>query len=236
MRLRLSAAAPDSGGGQHFLINPYRDGMAVEYTGVLEFWVGDFSVHFNDTQPYYQGRGANFFVGDEIDSGGLYVTALNNGGHPYTTLAADTFAHLSHGDLRFIVRNPTDKVAFQGGAYGAETTHVTVDGTGNVLIGAEGNAGQKGRLTIQPQNAGQVAVTVVNNGSATTADLLDLSDAQAGVQSRFNHAGTFVTRVGTPSSGDLNPGEVALSVDANGNLVVTSNVAGTMKRATVTVS
>src|SRR5229473_2256211 len=91
---RLSRAIPDDRGARHFLITPYKYGTAIEYPGVVEFWNQEFSVHNHPSLP---GRGAFFWVGDEIDSGGLFVTAMNNSGGSSSnvTLAADRFVHTS---------------------------------------------------------------------------------------------------------------------------------------------
>ena len=130
---RLSRATPDLYGFKDFLITPYTYGMAVEYPGTLEFWTGSFSVHMNPRCPVSSlcGPGANLWVGDEIDSGGLYVTAMNNsGGNSSTvTLAADRFTHASHGSLNFVVRNTTDAFKFDMGPFGSEVMKAQISTT-----------------------------------------------------------------------------------------------------------
>lgn len=133
---RLSRATPDQYGYRHFLITPYTYGMAIEYPGTIEVWSGNFSVHMNPSCPVSPlcGPGANFWVGDEIDSGGLYVTAMNNaGGNSSTvTLAADRFTHTSHGSMNFVVRNTTDAFKFDVGAWGSEAMAAQISGTATV--------------------------------------------------------------------------------------------------------
>jgi hypothetical protein len=127
---RLSRATPDAGGGQHFLITPYPFGMAVEWPTTLEFWVQDFSVHHNQRITKWASA-ANFWVGDEIDSGGLFATARDNGGgsNSNVVLAADRFNHSSHGSMNFIVRNTTDAFKFDVGPYGSEVMSAQISGT-----------------------------------------------------------------------------------------------------------
>ena len=126
---RLSRAIPDDRGARHFLITPYKYGTAIEYPGVVEFWNQEFSVHNHPSLP---GRGAFFWVGDEIDSGGLFVTAMNNSGGSSSnvTLAADRFTHTSHGSMNFVVRNTTDAFRFDMGPFGSEVMAAQISGTG----------------------------------------------------------------------------------------------------------
>ncbi|HEV8178139.1 MAG TPA: hypothetical protein VGP44_10680, partial [Gemmatimonadales bacterium] len=58
VRLRVSRPDPDPSGGKHLLVVPYKYGMAIEYDGVLECWVQDFSVH-----NHGPSEGARFWVG-----------------------------------------------------------------------------------------------------------------------------------------------------------------------------
>jgi hypothetical protein len=124
---RLSRSTPDTAGAKDFLIVPYTYGMAIEYPGVIEVWSQDFSVHFNHrlTGPETPAR---FWVGDEIDSGGLYATSFDRGGgsNSYTVLASDRFSHTSHGPLVFQVRAPGDAFNFQWGAYNSEVTRASL--------------------------------------------------------------------------------------------------------------
>jgi len=129
---RLSRAAPDVLGSKDFLITPYTYGMAIEYPGTLEVWSGNFSVHINRRCPVIAcGPGANLWVGDEIDSGGLWVTGLDSGGgtNSNVILAADRFNHTSHGSLNFVVRNTTDAFRFDVGAFGSEVMAGQISGT-----------------------------------------------------------------------------------------------------------
>ena len=130
---RLSRATPDIPGFKDFLIAPYNYGMAIEYPGTLEVYSGNFSVHMHPScaPVAYCGPGANLWVGDEIDSGGLFVTAMNNSGGATSnvTLAADRFTHTSHGSLNFVVRNTTDAFKFDVGPYGSEVMSAKISGT-----------------------------------------------------------------------------------------------------------
>lgn len=127
---RLSRATPDIDGFNDFLIAPYIYGMAIEYPGTLEVWSGNFSVHINQHCPAC-GPGANLWVGDEIDSGGLWTTGLDNGGGTKSKviLAADRFNHTSHGSLNFVVRNTTDAFKFDVGPFGSEVMKAQISTT-----------------------------------------------------------------------------------------------------------
>jgi hypothetical protein len=129
---RLSRAVPDQAGFRDFLITPYKYGMAIEYPGTVEVWSGNFSVHNNYLcVPINCGIGANLWVGDEIDSGGLWVNAVDGGGGnaSFVRLAADRFDHTSHGSLNFIVRNATDAFRFDVGPSGSEVLSAQISGT-----------------------------------------------------------------------------------------------------------
>jgi hypothetical protein len=124
---------------QDFLITPYKYGMAIEYPSVIEVWSRDFSVHFNRdgcSGDECHNVGAHFWVGNNYDTGGLFVTAVDEGpifgaGPRHVVIAADTFMHTSHGTLRFTVRDATtDSFLFQVGPYGAETAVAWIDGAG----------------------------------------------------------------------------------------------------------
>jgi hypothetical protein len=95
--------------------------MAVEYPGVLEFWVNNFSVHANNQLG--GTLGAQLWVGDLPDSGGLYVTAnASSVADPGNViLAADKFPHTSHGSMNFVTRNLNDSFRFDNGPYGLES-------------------------------------------------------------------------------------------------------------------
>ena len=124
---------------EHLLITPYNYGMAIEYPSVIEVWSKDFSVHTN--HQFCSGldcdEGARFWVGDKYDNGGLFVTALDAGPFPgpgprVVQLAADTFAHTSHGSMAFIVRGLDDSFLFQTGPRGSEYSFARID-TGGTL-------------------------------------------------------------------------------------------------------
>jgi hypothetical protein len=127
---RLSRAVPDVGGARDFLISPYNFGMAIEYPGTIEIWSNQLSVHpcVGINCP---GIGGYFWVDDEIDSGGLFVTAMNNSGGASSNVivAADRINHTSHGSLNFVVRNTTDAFKFDVGPYGSEVMTGQISGT-----------------------------------------------------------------------------------------------------------
>jgi hypothetical protein len=161
---------------QHLLITPYRYGMAIEYPSVIEVWSKDFSVHHHN-----QGCsgaachvGANFWVGDQYDAGGLFVTALDEGplggrGPKYVVIAADTFQHTSHGSLRFTVRDATsDFFTFQVGPYKAETPVAWIDGTGKGVF--------QGGVQTNGQDYAENVSVVGPTSQYEPGDLLEISE------------------------------------------------------------
>ncbi len=129
MHFRLSRATPDDRGARHFMISPYKFGTAIEYPGVIEVWAQEFSVHHHNLS--LPGTAAKFWVGDQTDTGGLFATAWDGGtsSASYAVLAADKFAHTSHGSLHFQVRDLTDAFRFQVGPWGSEVTRVQMGAT-----------------------------------------------------------------------------------------------------------
>jgi hypothetical protein len=164
---RLSRATPDGNGARDFMITPYLYGMGIEYPGVVEVWSTDFSVHMN--HKLVNGTSANFWVGDETDSGGLFATAFDNGGgsKSYTVLASDRFSHTSHGPLVFQVRNPADTFNFQWGAYRSEVTRAEFANSSTATILALAYGAVQSTMTADSSgsgavNLGSVSATPVN--------------------------------------------------------------------------
>jgi hypothetical protein len=87
-------------------------------------------------------------------------------------IAADTFAHTSHGSLRFAVRDTaSDSFLFQVGPYEAETTVASIDSTGKGIF----NGGLQ-------MGGTDFAENVVVDGSTSQyepGDLLEISDTTA---------------------------------------------------------
>src|SRR4051812_19781051 len=134
MRVRVSRAAPDGVGGQHFMLVPYQYGMAVEYNGVLECWTEQFSIH-NNTQGAKAGkrRGAILWVGNQEDSGGLKVTAHRSADGAWAELSSELFSGESGGDLRFRVGSPSDAFDFRSSPGGRENTFLRISADGDLL-------------------------------------------------------------------------------------------------------
>jgi hypothetical protein len=154
VRLRTSRETPDNAGGQHLLITPYEHGTAIEYDGVLEAWVQDFSIHNNQTQGSSWSHGARLWVGNDDDSGGLRLTARRSGAGKFGEIASQMFGNQSGGDLRFVVRDRVDSFDFRSGAPQDERTFLRITSNGQmfaryqqleqVYVGAAGPAKQAG--------------------------------------------------------------------------------------------
>ena len=65
-----------------FKIYPYQYGMNIDYNGIVECWVGEWSIHrglgYYDAEGKGNGWGAVLWVGDDHDLGGIRATARNN--------------------------------------------------------------------------------------------------------------------------------------------------------------
>ena len=103
-----------------FMIFPYQYGTAIEYNGVVECWVGEWSIHkglhYSDAEGNGNGWGGVLWVGDDGDEGGIRATARKNlqaGGNSlyYGELSVENFSGKAHGDFR--LRLPSDQNEFQ---------------------------------------------------------------------------------------------------------------------------
>jgi hypothetical protein len=216
---RLSRATPDTGGFKDFLIAPYKYGMAIEYPGTLEVWSGNFSIHGNPACP--RCGPPNLWVGDEIDLGGLWATAIYNSGgtDSKVILAADRFNHTSHGSLNFVVRNTTDAFKFNVGPWGSEVMAAQISGTASVsnmdlyngpvqatLRAANGTAmdAEIGSTSNHPvslfANNGAARVTLFPSGNFSIGNNSDTAPLAVGAAGQFqvSSAGAVTIGGGTP--------------------------------------
>ncbi len=117
-----------------FLILPYEFGMAIEYTGVVECWVGEWSIHkgvnYVDVEGNGNGWGGVLWVGDDQDLGGVRATARDNrhrgGNINYGELSVEKFSGASHGDFRFRLPSKEDQFEFVYGKRGSDTTSAKI--------------------------------------------------------------------------------------------------------------
>lgn len=144
---------------QDFKIFPYQYGIAAEYNGVFENWVGEFSIHrglqYYDMGDGGDGWGAVLWVGDDEDRGGLRMTARDNtqlgGNIKFTEIASEEFGgQISAGDIRLRMIDSTDRVNFIIGKRGTSTPYSYIGTTGlklpDVHVGAMTTAPDKGLL------------------------------------------------------------------------------------------
>lgn len=116
MRLRFSRAEVDPDGGRHLFVMPYEFGMAIEYNGVVECWVNDWSIHNNGEGDEVEG--ARLWIGNHDDTGGVLITGYKVEDELHGTIAAQLFEGESGGDLRLEVREPDDGVEVRSGPTG----------------------------------------------------------------------------------------------------------------------
>ncbi len=121
-----------------FKIIPYQFGMAIEYNGVLENWVGEFSIH-KGLNYYDRGDGGNgwggiFWVGDDNDFGGLRITARNNivngGNIKWTEISSEQFNSASAGNIRLRLVDSTDRIDFVTGSRGSTNVYGFISTSG----------------------------------------------------------------------------------------------------------
>lgn len=125
-----SSTSPNLSIQKDFKILPYEYGMAIEYNGVVECWVGEWSIHrgdfYNDPEGKGNGWGGVLWVGDDQDGGGIRATARNNlfkgGNVNYGELSVEKFFGTANGDFRF--RLPSNKNQFQYVYGGKGSTNV----------------------------------------------------------------------------------------------------------------
>lgn len=115
-----------------FKILPYGAGMAIEYSGVLESWVGQFSIrrgiNYYDMGDGGNGWGGVLWVGDDADTGGIRITArdnlyYNNGNLKWTEISSEKFTQLSAGNLRLRTVDNTDRIDFVRGMRGSNNVY-----------------------------------------------------------------------------------------------------------------
>lgn len=123
------------------MILPYQYGMAIEYNGVVECWVGEWSIHkgvkFFDVEGKGNGWGAVLWVGDDVDEGGVRATARNNitlgGNITYGELSVEKFGGSPNGDFRFRLPSTQNQFHFVYGERGSENIIAKMTNQGLIL-------------------------------------------------------------------------------------------------------
>jgi len=121
-----------------FKIFPYEAGMAVEYNGVLENWVGQFSIqrgyNYFDQGDGGNGWGGILWVGNDNDTGGVRITARNNifygGNLKFTEISSEQYNQNSAGNLRLRLVDDTDRIDFVFGKRGSNNVVSSIGQTG----------------------------------------------------------------------------------------------------------
>jgi hypothetical protein len=174
-----------------FLILPYQYGMAIEYNGIVEAWVGEWSIHkgvrYFDIEGKGNGWGGVLWVGDDIDGGGLRITARDNrslgGNVNYAELSAEKFSGLPNGDLRLRLPSALNHFQFVYGERGSNNVIAKMKNDGLVIPRIPA------LLTAQQPEAGQIVFDSTEmqfmgyNGSVW----INLSDNNAGSYNRSSN-------------------------------------------------
>ena len=124
-----------------FMILPYQYGMAIEYNGIVEAWVGEWSVHkgvaYFDVEGQGNGWGGVSWVGNDVDDGGLRATARNNttlgGNVAYGELSVEKFSSVPNGDLRFRLPAVENHFQFVYGGRGSNNIIAKMKNDGLVI-------------------------------------------------------------------------------------------------------
>ncbi|MGG9972282.1 hypothetical protein ACQ33O_10855 [Ferruginibacter sp. SUN002] len=124
-----------------FMILPYEFGTAIEFNGIVECWVGEWSVHkginYYDVEGKGNGWGGVSWVGDDIDGGGVRTTARNNlqegGNVVYGEISVEKFGGTSNGDLRLRLPSTNNTFNFVYGPRGSENIIAKVSNQGLII-------------------------------------------------------------------------------------------------------
>lgn len=124
-----------------FLILPYEFGTAIEYNGVVECWVGEWSIHkgltYYDVEGKGNGWGGVLWVGDDEDRGGVRATARNNtmigGNIAYGELSVEKFGGSANGDFRLRLPSTANQFQFVYGERGSENVIATINNEGLII-------------------------------------------------------------------------------------------------------
>jgi hypothetical protein len=148
-----------------FMILPYEFGTVIEYNGVVECWVGGWSIHrglaYVDVEGKGNGWGAVLWVGDDHDLGGVRATSRDNlmagGNVNYGEISVEKFEGGPHGDLRFRLPSSQNEFHFIYGEKGSNNVIAKVNVNGLVIPGVRTVAG-----VAAPQKA-QIAYDSADN-------------------------------------------------------------------------
>jgi len=147
----------NTSGRRDFMILPYEYGTAIEYNGVVECWVGEWSIHkglqYSDPEGNGNGWGGVLWVGDDLDGGGVRSTARNNiplgGNLNYGEISVEKFTGEANGNFRFRLPSNNNEFQFVYGQRGVGNEVAKISATGihlpkvvNVLNIAEPEKGQ----------------------------------------------------------------------------------------------
>lgn len=110
-----------------FLIMPYQYGTAITFNGVVECWVGEWSIHrgnyYYDVEGKGNGWGSVLWVGDDHDMGGVRATARNNipdgNNVAYGELSVEKFVGTPNGDFRLRLPSKLNEFHFVYGERGS---------------------------------------------------------------------------------------------------------------------
>lgn len=124
-----------------FMILPYQYGIAIEYNGIIECWVGEWSIHkgvnYFDVEGKGNGWGGVLWVGDDVDEGGVRSTARNNttlgGNVAYGEISVEKFGGSPNGDFRLRLPSTQNQFHFVYGERGSENVIAKITNQGLIV-------------------------------------------------------------------------------------------------------
>ncbi len=124
-----------------FKIYPYQYGMTIDYNGLVECWVGEWSIHrglnYWDTEGNGNGWGGVLWVGDDSDVGGVRATARNNISQDpnlqYGELSVERFNATPLGDFRLRLPSTDNEFQFVYGGRGSKNVVAKVSSKGLII-------------------------------------------------------------------------------------------------------
>ena len=191
-----------------YIIAPYAYGILHRYSGIMEWDVPEFSVRSGTMAAPLDlekngstGWGGVFWVGDDVDKGGLRATSRRKDSVFYAEVSSEDFAGISHGALRLRVVDSSDQIQFVHGGRGSNRQFAYINRIADTVnlgigqqLGLALNTSDTTRLFI-----GKEGLIGVNNQKPTSA--LDINGTDAFKQLRLR-------KPFTPASSDDPKGEV----------------------------
>lgn len=137
-----------------FFIVPYNAGVAIDFHGIVECWVEEWSIHNNNRQGNPAGDEARLWVGNNLDTGAILLTAHCDGEdtdprNRWVRLVSRNFAgDEGNGSMQFVLVDDEDDFLFMTGDTGGWVGEV---GDPVEIVRIKGSNGYIGSGTNAPE-------------------------------------------------------------------------------------